>query len=261
MTPGPSSRTVRVLKSLVPLGLKVAALRAIRRHALGFEEAEPSFSHCGEDRLLAYLFKRHPIGFYVDVGAYEPIASSNTFLFYLRGWRGINIDAFPGSMQAFLKLRPRDVNLELAVADKEAELIYYQIGEGHHQMNGFSLDFQSNLWADFGIRPEDVRRIPIPAQPLRSILARHLPPKQAIDFMAIDVEGLELPVLRSNDWDRYRPKALMIEHHPEMSPELFSQEAVAYLASRGYRLICKTPNELIFLERGAVLDKSGILIP
>ena len=67
------------------------------------------------------VLTRAGAGFYVDVGAHHPRRYSNTYLFYKRGWRGINIDAAPGSMKSFSKTRPRDINLEIGCA-KQAGL-------------------------------------------------------------------------------------------------------------------------------------------
>ena len=55
-------------------------------------------------------------GFYVDVGAFHPTLFSNTYFFYLNGWRGLNIEARPGSKQLFDKLRPKDINVEIGVS-------------------------------------------------------------------------------------------------------------------------------------------------
>ena len=85
------------LKKFLPVSFKDRIKRALAAKILGFSDALPSFSHCGEDRVLAYLFKKFPVGFFVDVGAFHPQTSSNTLLLYQRGWRGINIDALPGS--------------------------------------------------------------------------------------------------------------------------------------------------------------------
>ena len=52
---------------------------------------------------------------FIDVGAHHPMRFSNTYLFYKKKWKGINIDPLPGSMKLFNKLRPRDINLELGV--------------------------------------------------------------------------------------------------------------------------------------------------
>jgi hypothetical protein len=75
-----------------------------------------SYSQEGEDRVLAHVLdigRRDP-GFYVDVGAHHPQRFSNTYAFYLAGWRGLNIEPRPGSLSLFQRLRPRDINLNLA---------------------------------------------------------------------------------------------------------------------------------------------------
>ena len=74
--------------------------------------AKRSYSQEGEDMLLDRFLEDRSVGFYVDVGAHHPKRFSNTYRLYCRGWRGLNIDANPGSMTLFQKLRPRDINVE-----------------------------------------------------------------------------------------------------------------------------------------------------
>ena len=95
-----------------------------------------SYSQEGEDMILRRLFENQTKGFYVDVGAHHPIRFSNTYFFYKKGWRGINIDAMPGSMKLFNKIRPRDINIEKAISDKKEVLTYYVFNDP--ALNGFS---------------------------------------------------------------------------------------------------------------------------
>ena len=78
-------------------------------------ERQASYSQEGEDRILQRLFENQTPGFYVDIGAHHPRRFSNTYIFYKQGWRGINVDATPGSMFLFRVFRKRDINLEIAV--------------------------------------------------------------------------------------------------------------------------------------------------
>src|SRR5689334_5444047 len=76
-----------------------------------------SFAQEGEDLVRASFFEGRRNGFFVDVGAHHPKRFSNTYHFYLfRERRGINIDATPGSMTAFRRARPEDINIEAAVS-------------------------------------------------------------------------------------------------------------------------------------------------
>ena len=252
---------MNLLKRIVPWAVK-ERIRSLAAHlAHGAPDAMPSFAHAGEDRVLNYLFKRRRVGFYVDVGAYHPTTSSNTMLFYRRGWRGINIDACPGSMRAFERCRPRDANVEAAVSDQPGTLTYYRIGTRRHEMNSLAPEFQTRLYADFDIDPASVRPMEVRAMALRDILDAHLPVGvRTIDFLSVDVEGYEMHVLASNDWERYRPIVVMLEHHAEMTAGIFEEGPCRYMAERGYRLIAKTPNEIVFLEKGYSLDRSGFIV-
>ena len=73
------------------------------------------FSQNGEDLILNRLLENKSNGFFVDVGAHHPVRFSNTYLSYLNGWNGINIDAMPNSMMIFDKIRPRDINIEVGL--------------------------------------------------------------------------------------------------------------------------------------------------
>jgi FkbM family methyltransferase len=148
-----------------------------------------------------------PPGFFVDVGAHHPFYLSNTFLFYRLGWTGINIDAMPGSMKKFQALRPRDINLEIAISDHSNALTFYEFD--HESMNGFV----ENIAAFAAEHPQIrvLNKHTIQTCPLKEVLAKHLPPGQPIDFLSVDVEGLDLQVLQSNDWTRFRPAVVVAE--------------------------------------------------
>ncbi len=88
-----------------------------------------SYSQNAEDIVLNRLFRDQPSGSYIDVGASHPELDSVTKLFYDRGWHGINIDATPGVVQAFNKCRPRDLNVEAAVANERSELTFFMFKE------------------------------------------------------------------------------------------------------------------------------------
>ena len=88
-----------------------------------------SYSQYGEDMVLKSVFQNQERGFYVDVGAHHPKLCSNTYFFYKLGWSGINIDAMPGGMELFKNFRPRDINLETAIARNKQELTYFMFAE------------------------------------------------------------------------------------------------------------------------------------
>ena len=85
-----------------------------------------TYSMDEEDIFIDNYFKKKT-GFFVDVGAYHPLELSNTYLLYKRGWNGINIDINSLSIDYFNYVRPDDININIAVADKKSiKTIYYQ---------------------------------------------------------------------------------------------------------------------------------------
>ena len=202
-----------------------------------------SWSQEGEDLVLQRFFEdRKGKGFFVDVGAHHPIRFSNTYKFYLKGWRGINIDAMPGSMNPFKKIRPLDINLEIAVSDKEEILTYFIFNEP--ALNTFS-ETEASLkdgLNDYKI----IEKKQMQTQRLETILDKYLPKEKEIDFLSIDVEGLDYMVLISNNWIKYKPELILIEDLQSDIEQVISSQIYYLMKSKGYKLVARTVNTLFF---------------
>ena len=199
------------------------------------------YSQEGEDIILNRIFEDKASGLFVDVGAHHPKRFSNTFLLYKKGWHGINIDPLPGSMKIFKKIRPRDINLEIAVSHKEQELTYYMFNEP--ALNSFSKTIAMQHQND---HYKIEKMIKVPSLPLSKILTNHLPKRQAIDVLNVDVEGLDLEVLRSNDWQNYRPKIILVEILNSSLNTINSEPIYKFLGKMGYSLVSKLFHTCIF---------------
>ena len=198
--------------------------------------ANRSYSQEGEDMLLRRYFDHSQSGFYVDVGAHHPKRFSNTYFFYRRGWRGINIDAMPGSMRSFNRLRKRDINIEGAVARKEGVLTYYRFSEP--ALNSFSKPLSDCRLSETSSH-KLVGKQPIPVRRLDRLLDEHLPENQAIDFMSVDVEGLDLEVLESNDWAKYRPRIVLVEVLGATLENLAENPIARFMKTNDYHFYAK----------------------
>ncbi len=208
------------------------------------------WSQEGEDQILKRIFSGKKSGFYVDVGAHHPKRFSNTYLFYKSGWSGINIDAMPGSMKPFQRARPRDINLELGIGRARGELEYYVFNEP--ALNGFSASLSESRDAeDSAYAIKDVIKMPV--VPLAAALENNLPPGQSIDFLSVDVEGLDLEVLQSNNWDRYRPAYVLVEILRSSLHDVFDCEAARFMQSVGYEIYAKSANTVIFRSKTLLL--------
>lgn len=203
-----------------------------------------SFSQEGEDGILQRLFERKASGFYVDVGSHHPQRFSNTYRFYLRGWNGINIDPLPGSKARFDALRRRDVNLQLGISGSPGMLTYYSFKEP--AFNTFDPGVAASRESPL------ISKERIQVLPLVDVLDQYVSPNQNIDFLTVDVEGLDLQVLRSNDWSRYRPSYVLAEALGMRDIEqVLNSDLNRYMASEEYSLFAKCVNTLFFVDRRA----------
>ncbi|HQY58608.1 MAG: FkbM family methyltransferase [Nitrospira sp.] len=208
-------------------------------------EVQCSYAQEGEDLVLNRLFEGQRHGFYVDVGAHHPFRFSNTYLLSRRGWRGINIDPNPEAMRLFGQWRRRDVNLMIGIAEECGSLRFFQFNES--ALN----TFDEQLARDREVRDgyQLIASTLIPVQPLRQVFEQHLPKGQVIDVLSVDAEGVDLNVIRSNDWDRFRPYCVLVESLQSSLTALETNPMHRYVSEHGYGLFAKTVNTFIYLDQ------------
>jgi FkbM family methyltransferase len=204
-----------------------------------------SYAQEGEDLILLRLFGNKSQGFYVDVGAHHPYRFSNTCALSLRGWRGVNIDADADAIEAFRRVRPRDTNLALGVSDKAGQYTLYVFSDAALNTIDPELARQRAELSQYRL----LAQRDIKVDRLDSILRDNLPEGQTIDLLTVDVEGRDLEVLRSNDWQSFRPRCVVVEARVADIEELNTHRVHALLLDKGYRLFAKTVNTLIYVRR------------
>lgn len=205
-----------------------------------------SFAQEGEDLILSRYFQNLSKGFYIDIGAHHPKRLSNTYMFYKRGWNGINVDAMPGSMKAFNKYRKRDINCEIGVSDKEDELTYFIFNEP--ALNTFSEEYA----LEWSKKPpyKIKKQVKVKTLPLSQIILTNIKKNQKISFLSIDVEGLDLIVIESNDWELFRPEIVLIEDHTVKDLESINgTEIYEKMIQLDYKLISKCYYTLMFKDK------------
>ena len=234
------------MKGILRNILSFLSFGGLRKSIADYRRQRPStaYSQEGEDLILEKLFAGQKTGFYVDVGAHHPKRYSNTHRFYKRGWRGINIEPNPDALKEFLRQRKNDINVGLGVADIEGQLVYFMFNEP--ALNSFDRELSLS-------RENDRFRIcamkEIPVKRLSVILEEFLPPQAHIDFMSVDVEGYDLKVLQSNDWEKFRPECLLVEAGGFDLGSPASEPIHRFIESKGYNLFAKTFNTLFYLDR------------
>ena len=207
-----------------------------------------SFSQFGEDTLiLEYLSgknlsKRRP--FYVDIGAYHPSRFSNTKLLNFLGWRGINIDPNPDSIELFKKARPDDINLNVGVstASGTAELFRFTEGAVNTFDEKTAQEYINKGWAFTGRHPVQIYEI-------NELLDQYLPEnvkKSGIGFLDIDCEGLDAKIIEALDIKKYNPLILAVESHGFDSLNPSANRICHKLLNEGYVLAAYLGPTLLF---------------
>ena len=164
-----------------------------------------SYSYGGIDSLILNIFKNQKNGFYLDIGCGHPIKNNNTYLLNKKGWSGINIDLDEENIHLFNSYRKKDVNLAIAVSDKEGEtdLYFYHSKSALNTINKENADFQK-------AKVSAIRKVE--TQTINKILENSPFKDRKIDFLSVDVEGSELPILKNFDFKKYSPKVIVVEY-------------------------------------------------
>ena len=180
-----------------------------------------------EDTAILDYFKNKQNGFYIDVGCYHPIHRNNTYLLYKKNWHGINIDTSQFSIDLFKFIRPKDLNYNFAVSDKNGFIkLFYQ--KKLSQLSTIEID-QAKTVFQGNIKEKEVQ-----AFTLNEILNMGKYKDKKIDFLDIDVEGADLKVLKGLSFEKYKPELVCVEIHEK---KINQSEIYKFLVIKNYELI------------------------
>ena len=180
-----------------------------------------------EDTAILDYFKNKQNGFYIDVGCYHPIHRNNTYLLYKKNWHGINIDTSQFSIDLFNFVRPKDLNYNFAVSDKNGFIkLFYQ--KKLSQLSTIEID-QAKTVFQGNIKEKEVQ-----AFTLNEILNMGKYKDKKIDFLDIDVEGADLKVLKGLSFEKYKPELICVEIHEK---KINQSEIYKFLLIKNYELI------------------------
>ena len=155
-----------------------------------------------------------------------PVFHSVTKLFYDAGWSGLNIE--PGPHYAGLvEARPRDINLELAVAAREGEADFW-VSSPDSGLSGFERLPEELVPEGFSFTAKRVH-----CARLDTLIDEHAPGR-TIDFLKIDVEGAERDVLSSFDPETIRPTVILVEAISPLENRPNHEDWESLLVDHGY---------------------------
>lgn len=212
-----------------------------------------SFSQTGEDAIIRYLFSVYGIApkdcRYLDLGANHAVYLSNTYSFYREGARGVLVDANPVLTKELAEERPGDIVLNRCISDKSEGMLPFYI------MSGDGLSTMDRDAAQGFIRENPAlsieRTVMVDTITIGELMDTYFRDK-APDILNIDIEGMELTVLRMMDFARYRPHIIiceMIEYRSTLTVGEKNQEILEFMRSVGYEEFAFTGINSIFVDR------------
>ena len=192
-----------------------------------------------EDTTVLNYFKDKKNGFYVDVGCYHPIHRNNTYLLHKKNWSGINIDTSQFSIDLFNYMRPKDLNYNCAISNRnEIIKLFYQ--KELSQLSTTERDQAETVFQG------NIKEKKIQAFTLNEILNKSKHTSSKIDFLDIDVEGADLKVLEGLSFEKFKPELICVEIHEK---EISESKIYKFLVDKRYKLIWSGVFSHIFISK------------
>ncbi len=193
----------------------------------------------GEEVFLRQLFGKKDKGVYIDIGANHPFRFSNTWWAYSRGWRGINIEPDVINYELLQNIREDDININCGISNEEGKLTYYMFKES--AANTFCAEE-----IETGRKTGVINSCNVPVRRLDTILQEYDVWK--IDFVDIDVEGMELEVLESISWNKVNITCILVEQRNMNLQEVLESKVYEFLKDKGYMPVSKYNRTVIYLK-------------
>ena len=208
------------------------------------------YSFGGIDNLIQQIFKSQKKGIYIDVGCGHPIKNNNTYLLNKKGWSGINIDLDIDNIELFKIYRPKDLNICAAISDemKETDLFFYHSRSALNTIDKKTANYQK-------AKVTSVKKITTIT--LNNVLDESIYNSSNIDFLSIDVEGSELSVLKNFNFNKFKPKVIVVEYLDLSLNKLeiknlsiqnaMNSEIYKLIISKNYTLANMIHSDLVFI--------------
>jgi FkbM family methyltransferase len=205
-----------------------AISETLRSQPLHQQSVPLSYAQNLEDYHLSLAFPDRPTGTYIDIGGGHPVAGSVSFWFYERGWQGIVVEPQERLASIHRRVRPRDTVVGSLIGRQTGTADLF-IVDTFHALTTTVEAYAANA-KRLGV---DVQPVKVPTMTLAELCASH--GLETIDFLKIDVEGAESDVVAGGDWQRHRPKVVVIEAIKPISNEPAWDAWEGMLLAQGYK--------------------------
>lgn len=211
-----------------------------------------SYAQQGEDLILDRILTR-VLGkdvfqsyTYVDVGAYDAVDHSVTYLLYLRGWRGIVFDPSHSTRKSFRRWRRKDIFINAVVGQEDGvEVEFYVPKDASRDQSLVSTKYpQHGIIEDFN--KKTIRQVSLNAELKRQGVIK-------INFLNIDVEGAELEILRNFDFEYFEPSVIAVEIHGNDLERCLQTEEAKIILSHGYQYVASAVITQFFVRKSEIV--------
>jgi FkbM family methyltransferase len=210
-----------------------------------------SYSQCGEDLIVDFLLTwvlKIESPTYLDIGAHHPWSLNNTMLFYKRGLTGINIEPDPVLFKEFVKYRKRDININKGIGfNKNSEVADFYV-MSYKALNTFSKEEAEEIDKAGSVKIDTVKQVELIN--INEVLLKHHSNK-SLDFLSIDVEGLDLDILKSIEFEKYTINVICVEtvEYVNGNDAKKKNRIKEFLSSNGYTGYADTSINTIFVRK------------
>lgn len=229
-----------------------------------FKEEKENFwnkntcAQSGEDSICSYILMA--LGYrmdectYLDLGANHAKDLSNTYYLYTKGAQGVLVEANPNLIPELKFYRHRDIVLNKCIADISGKMIDFYVMNG----DGLSTFDLASAEAAIKVNPnlEITETVQIETITVNEILEKYF--GTAPTMLNIDIEGQDIEILKSIDFQKYRPLIViteMIDYRPHLVVGEKNQEIYEYMNEMGYIEYAFTGINSIFIDQKQVSEK------
>lgn len=208
-----------------------------------------SYSQVGEDVILSFLFADKKVNKinYLDIGTNMPDSCNNTYLFYTRGNQGVCVEADKSLIPLIKQVRPNDIVIHAGVSanelDADAEFYIFDV----NGLNTFDKEeaIKRQSFGTYNILEIDKVKL----LSINSIISEYF--NSCPDFLSIDIEGLDLDVLRSLNFDLYPIPVICVETcvYSETHVRPKDGSILNFLTQKGYEIYADTYVNTIFVNK------------
>ena len=165
-------------------------------------------SQFNEDKFLHSFFDSDYVGNFVDLGCFHPTRDNNTYGFYKKKWRGINVDLNPITIELFNFFRSKDININCAISNKKGLKKMYFVDD-LSPLNTLDYNHLKFLKKNFLFKNKDFKEKKIKTENINNILKKYN--FNRVDFLNIDLEGLEYEVIKSINFKKFKINLICLE--------------------------------------------------